>query len=111
MFGHSINVSSKPIGSKCVIDVFGVVRTPEDSNLIKEEIESKLDSFDKFVINIHDSFTFPATTLGGCLRLMREQNIKIEICYGDTQLLHLFDALRLVEQFNVQKIGQYGGAT
>lgn len=108
---EGINLSSTPIGSKYVIDVYGIVRTPDDSSRIKEEIVSNLERFKHFVINLHDTFTFPSSTLGGCLRLMREQQIKIEICYGSKQLYDLFDALRLVEQFNVQRIGQYGGAS
>lgn len=105
-----INVSSNAIGSKYVIDVYGIVRTPNDSARIREEILSSKGRFKHFVINLHDTFTFPSSTLGGCLRLMREEEIKIEICYGTKQLYDLFDALRLVEHFNVQRIGQYGGA-
>ncbi len=55
-------------------------------------------------INIPESITITSSVIGLFLRLVSEDNVKIDMYVGEDQLYQLLDSLNMLKVFNVKRL-------
>jgi len=85
-----------------MVDVSGVIKTVNDSQLLVSAIKDAARN-GSVVVRINDSFSLPSTVIGELLKL-KDSGSAITIEVHDQILYELLDDLNLVSKFNVKLI-------
>jgi hypothetical protein len=96
----------EPKGNNEII-VTGNIKTLEDSNQIKESINSLVAHGSRNIhLKIIDSFSMSSTVIGFLMKLVSHDKVQLSISVDDSRLYTLLDELCLAKIFNVRLVGQ-----
>ena len=85
-----------------VLTVFGNIKSIEDFERIRYEVENILKNTKSIIVNIPESISLPSSVIGYLVKLT-ENGVKVNVrVNGD--LYELLDELNLIKRLNVKKI-------
>ncbi len=85
-----------------ILYVYGNIKSLEDFEIIKAELDSIKKMYDNIIINLIDSISITSSVIGYLNKLVDEGiNITIKV---KEDLYDLFDELGLVSLFNIRKL-------
>lgn len=86
------------------INVEGVIKGTNDSQSIKDAINSVGDRHKEVHLNILDSFAITSTIIGFLRKKVQIDGLKLKINAKDDRLLELMEELSLTHALNVHKM-------
>ena len=85
-----------------ILDIYGNIKSIQDYEAIKSEVDSIIHSYDSVVLNLHDSISITSSVIGYLNKLVDEGK-RVSINVKDDMLYNLFNELNLISLFNVRR--------
>ena len=86
-----------------ILDIYGNIKSIQDYEAIRSEVNSVVSSYDSVVLNLHDSISITSSVIGYLNKLVDEGK-RVVINVKDDMLYNLFNELNLLSTFNVQRL-------
>ena len=86
-----------------VLDIYGNIKSIQDYEAIRGEVNSIVSSYDSVVLNLHDSISITSSVIGYLTKLV-DDGKRVNVNVKDDMLYNLFSELNLVSLFNVRRL-------
>jgi positive regulator of sigma E activity len=83
------------------VKIYGDIIGVEDFEMIKNEMEEKLNAENIITLEIIDSSFITSSLIGYFYKLLEKDGIHLKIKVGKKELMEVFEDLNLVEKFEV----------
>jgi len=90
--------------SSNVITITGNVKSVNNFQELKRNIDTMVNQHNSITINIKDSLSITSSVIGYFNKLVLKDKIDLNINVGNSQLLELLDELNLVSVFKAKKV-------
>ncbi len=87
-----------------IVSVKGNIASVSDFELIKQRIEATKSKYDNIVLKIYDSLVINSSLIGYLVKIVNQDQIRINLQAGNTILFELLDDLGLTKTLNLQRL-------